>query len=185
MALIFKSKLYRDELKHWILIVALFIWGLLASYFALKNESKTLLIGIDESGSRIITEKSDRILRNELKNYLKTFIDEYYSYDEKSFAEKISQAADLMSQDLWEIEKPKLLVIKSKLEKLPLSQTVEIENLDLIDSNQVEGILILRIKSRLNEQLVRLKIKLNFSKSVRTDTNPWGYEIKEISDALL
>ena len=185
MALIFKSKLYRDEIKHWALMFVLLAWAILASYFALRNESKTILIGIDESGSRIISETSDRILKSELKNFLKSFLENYYNYDEKNYSAQMGFAADYMSKDLWENQKPKLIEIKSKLEKVPLSQTSEIESLDLIDQNKVEGILILKVKSKINEQIVKLKISLNFSKAPRTETNPWGYEIQEISDVML
>lgn len=185
MSLIFKSKLYRDEFKHWALITGLFMWALLASYFALRNESKTLLIGIDESGSRIISESNDRILKNELKNFLKSFLDNYFNYDEKTFSTQIGLAADLMSKDLWEKQKTKLVELKEKLQKTPLTQTAEIESLDLIDSNKIEGILVLKIKSRINEQKVRLKVSLTFSKTPRTESNPWGYEISEVSDVVL
>ncbi len=185
MALIFKSKLYRDEIKHWALIVTLTFWGTLASFFALKNDSKILLIGIDESGSRIITDTNDRILKNELKNFLKEFLENYYNYDEKSYSNQMGLAADFMSKDLWENQKPKLLEIKTKLEKLPLSQSSEIESLDLIDQNKVEGVLILKVKSRISEQSLKLKITLSFNKASRTESNPWGYEIGEISDVML
>lgn len=180
-----KSQLLRNEIKHWLLIFSLTVWAIFASIFALKNNSKTMLIGIDDSGSRLITETNDRILQNELKNFIKYFVERYYMYDEKTYADQISAAADLMNPGLWESQKPKLLEIKDKLQKMPLVQLAEIESLDKVDNDKIEGVLNLVIKSKLSEHKVKLKIILRINKSPRTEPNPWGYEITELSDVVL
>lgn len=180
-----KSKLLREEIKHWLLIFALSVWAIFATVFALRNNSKTMLIGIDESGSRLITETNDRILQNELKNFIKYFVERYYIYDEKTYADQISNASELMNSELWEIQKPKLLEIKEKLQRMPLVQLAEIESLDKVDNDKIEGVLNLTIKSKLSEHKVKLKINLRISKAPRTEQNPWGFEITELSDAVL
>lgn len=180
-----KSQLLRNEIKHWILVLGLSLWAILASFFAMKNNSKTILIGIDESGSRLITETNDRILQSELKNFIKYFVENFYSYNEKTFGDQISSVSDVMSPELWESQKPKLLELKEKLEKLPLAQFAEIETLDKVDSNKIEGILNITVKSKLTEHKVKLKISLQFYKSTRTEQNPWGFEITELSDVVL
>lgn len=183
--MIFKSKLYREEVKHWLLIASLILWAGLASVYALKNESKTILIGIDENGSKIITDSNDRILQNELKNFLKSFLLTYYGYDEKSFSTQIELASNLMSLELWERAKPRLLEQKEKLTKFPLTQIPDIESIDMIEQGKIEAILNLSIKARLNEQKVKLKVRLSFMKAQRTELNPWGFEITEVSDVVL
>lgn len=180
-----KSQLLRNEIKHWMLVLSLSFWALLASFFALKNNAKTILIGIDDGGSRLITETNDRILQSELKNFLKYFIENFYSYNEKTFGDQISSVSDVMSPELWDSQKPKLLELKEKLEKIPLEQFAEIENLDKVDSNKIEGVLNITVKSKLSEHKVKLKISLQFNKSTRTEQNPWGYEITELSDGVL
>lgn len=180
-----KSQIFRNEIKHWILIISLSVWALLASVFALKNNAKTILIGIDESGSRLITETNDRILQNELKNFIKYFVERYYIYDEKTYADQMSLASDLMAHDLWDMQKPKLLEIKEKIQKLPLVQLAEIESLDKVDNDKIEGVLNLMIKSKLSEHKVKLKITLKIGKSPRSEQNPWGFEITELSDVVL
>ncbi len=180
-----KSKLLRDEIKHWLLIFSLTLWAVFASVFALRNNSKIMLIGIDDSGSRLITETNDRILQNELKNFIKYFVERYYIYDEKTYADQLSLASDLMNPELWEVQKPKLLEIKEKLQKMPLVQLAEIESLDKVDNDKIEGVLNLVIKSKLSERKVKLKVLLRISKSPRTELNPWGYEIAELSDVVL
>ena len=183
--MIFKSKLYREEIKHWLVVISLFLWAVLASIFALRNNSKIILIGIDDYGSKIITDSNDRILQNELKNFLKSFLLTYYGYDEKSFSSQIESASNLMNFDLWERVKPKLLEQKEKLTKLPLLQVPDIESIDMIETGKIEAILNLSIKAKLNEQKVRLKVRLSFVKAPRTEMNPWGFEIVEVSDVVL
>ncbi len=183
--MILKSKLYREEIKHWILIVSLFIWALSTTVVVFRNSSKTILVGMDESGARIISESTDRLLRLETKQFLKFFIDHYYTYDQVTFAEQMGLSTELMSPDLWEKEKSKLIELKAKLDKNPLSQNADIENMDLVDQNKVEAILKIKITSRMNEQIVRLKVILEFKKQERSDKNPWNYQITELSDVVL
>ena len=183
--MIFKSKLYREEIKHWLLTAALLFWSITATIFAIQNRKQTLIIGIDEAGSRIISDSKDRLLQSELKQFFKYFLDQYFSYNQDTFNERVGVATELMSADLWEREKSKLTELKSKLDKLPLSQFSEIESVDLIDQNKIEAILKLKIKSRLSEQSVKLKVVLNFKKHDRSEKNPWNYEITELSDATL
>ena len=75
--------------------------------------------------------------------------------------------------------------MKTKLDQNPLSQTSDIENMDLVDQNKVEAILKIKITSRMNEQIVRLKVILEFKKQERNDKNPWNYQITELSDVVL
>ncbi len=183
--MILKSKLYREEIKHWLLIVALFLWAMSSTIVVFRNSSKTILVGMDESGARIISESTDRLLRLETKQFLKFFLDHYYTYDQVIFAEQMGLSTELMSPDLWEKEKSKLIELKAKLDKNPLSQTADIENMDLVDQNKVEAILKIKITSRMNEQIVRLKVIIEFKKQERNDKNPWNYQITELSDVVL
>lgn len=183
--IVFKSKLYRDEIKHWLLIVSLLVWAFIASYFALLNRERTLLIGIDELGTRLIVESNDRILKNELTQFMRAFVNNYYGYDQNSFSEQISLAADLMTENLWETQKPKLLELKEKLAKFPLSQSPEILSLDLVDERTVEALIELKIKSKLVEQKVKIKVKYTVEKLKRTSQNPWGLTISEMRDEVL
>lgn len=183
--MIFQSKLYREQIKHWMLIASLMLWALLASIFAIRSDSKVILIGIDESGTKIITDNNDRVLQNELKNFLKSFLLFYYEYDEKTFGSQMESASNLMSLELWEKAKPKLIEQKEKLSKIPVSQTPDIESIELIDSGKVEAILNLVIKVRLVEHKLKLKVNLAFSRAKRTEVNPWGIEVTEVSDVAL
>ncbi|MFZ3231734.1 MAG: hypothetical protein WA160_16115 [Pseudobdellovibrio sp.] len=183
--ILLKSKLYREEIKHWLLIFSIFSWAFVASFFAFRNTQKTLVIGIDEAGSRIISDSKDRLIQVELKQFFKYFLDQYYTYNQETFNERLGLATELMSPELWDREKSKLLDLKAKLDKIPLSQFSELENIDLVDQNKVEATLKIKIKSRLNDQNIRLKVILNFKKQERSESNPWNFQITELSDVVI
>jgi len=185
MSLVFKSKLLRNEIKHWLLVGSLAIWGLTASLYAFSKSEKLILVGIDDAGVRLITANSDRLLQAELKSFLKTFFEYYYTYDEKTFLDQIGHATELMSDDLWQRNKDKLLELQQKLQKTPLSQSMEIETIDLLEQGKIEAVLGLKVRARLNEQKVRLKVLIEFKKHERSEKNTWGFEVVELSDAVI
>jgi hypothetical protein len=185
MSLVFKSKLYREEIKHWLLIGALSIWAISATIYGIRTKQTTLLIGIDENGSRLITDTNDRFLKSELKNFINEFISSFYTYNESTFSDQVGKASDLMSKELWELQKSKLLELKAKLAKSPLSQRAEILSIDLVNNDRIEATIGLTIWSRMNEQKVILKVILNVQKAARTETNTWGYEILEVKDEVI
>lgn len=184
-SMIFKSKLLREEIKHWIAILALFLWAVTATIVAISRTEKTILIGIDDAGTRIITNNSDRLIQSELKNFLSYFINHYYSYDEKTFIGQIGISTDLMSEDLWSRNREELLGLNQRLQKTPLTQVVEIESMDLIEPGKVEVLLALNVRSRLNTQIVKLKVLMEFKARERSDKNPWPFEITEVADAKI
>ena len=183
--MILKSKLYREEIKHWGLIAALLSWALVATVFAVTNNQKTLIIGIDDAGSRLITDSKDRLLKSETKQFLKYFLDQYYTFNQETFNERIGVATELMSPDLWAKEKSKLLDLKDKLDKNPITQFSELENIDLVDQNKIEATLKIKIKSRMTEQNIKLKVTLDFKKQERSEQNPWNFQITELSDVVI
>ncbi len=183
--MIFKSKLYREEIKHWLVIVLSICFGIVGSIHSIQSAPQTLLIGIDESGVRLIKEGNDRLLQVELKQFLKYFLDQYYTYNSETFKDRLGFATELMSFDLWEREKPKLLEIQEKLNKAPLSQFSEIENIDLVEYGKIEALIRVKIKSRLNENELKLRVFIRYQNQMRNEKNPWNFEITELSDAVL
>lgn len=180
------SRLYQQEIQKWILIFALLTWAVTASALALQNRKEVLIIGLSSSGTaRIIESKDDRYIQEELKGFLMAFLDQYYSYDQSSFSERVGKASDLMSVDLWNTQKPKLAEIQAALTKDPLKQAATIESLDLISDSKIEAILNLQIEQRLAKRNIKLRVSIEVAPHVRTAQNPWGYEIKELSDVVL
>lgn len=186
MRLLLKSKIYQIEIQRWLLTTTLVVWSMTSTVFALQNRKEIVLIGVESNGfARVITDRNDRILQNELKAFTYEFLNNYYSYDESSFLIKLSKSTDMMSEKLFESEKTKIFEISENLKKTPLSQSFEIESLDLINGNQVEAILKLKVQQRLAEKVFRLKINLEIESKPRTAVNPWGFEIREVTDVVL
>ncbi|MDG0816485.1 VirB8/TrbF family protein [Bdellovibrio svalbardensis] len=183
--LLYKSKLLRESILYWLSFIALLLWAVTATAWAVLKSDKTVLIGIDEAGTRIITTSSDRLVQSELKAFLKYFFEMYYSYNELNFNERMSLSTDLFSNDLWALQRDKIAQLGVNLKKTPLSQSAEIQSIDRIDNSKIEAILLLTIRSRMSEQKVRLKVILSYRRSERTEKNPWGYEVDELSDATL
>ncbi len=185
MALIFKSKLYRDEIKHWALIVSLISTTILSSYFALKNQEKIILIGVTEGESRIISNSNDQILKFELRNFIKDFLKTYYTFDNQTYLSQMEMASDLMTKDLFEKEKPKILDLNQKLVTNSIDQRIEIESIDLLDDQNIEAKLTVKIQGKIDIKTVKLKVHIEFQKAPRSEQNPWGYEIVEVSDVVI
>jgi hypothetical protein len=184
MSLIFRSKLIRNEITHWALVVALLLWALTASLYSFSKKDQLILIALDENGTHLITKADDRLLQLELKNFIQNFISTFYDYDEKSFSEKMNKATDLMSEPLWLSQKENIQKIQKNLQENPLSQTPEIESLDLIGDSKIEALVGLKVTSRLREEKVFLKVTLEFKKHERSLQNPWGYEVINIYEVL-
>lgn len=186
MKLLFKSKLYQLEIQRWMLTLALLVWGLTASILALQNRKETVLVGIDSLGfARVISTKNDRYVQEELKAFLKEFINRYYSYSDLTFDQQVGAASDLMNQTLWDQKKTELHELRLKILKEPLEQVSNIETLDLINEGQVEGVLNLQVTQKLNKKNFKLKVNLSIKANERNQKNPWGYEVTEVSDVAL
>lgn len=185
MSFILKSKLLRNEIKHWILISVLTLWGITATLYGYAKSSKLVLIAIDDTGTRLVTTNQDKLLQAELRNFIKAFLEYYFIYDEKTFREQMGRATENMSESLWTSNQEKLQALRVKLEKSPLSQSMEVESIDLVDINRIEAVLNVRVRARMTEQKVRLKVNLEFRKHERTESNPWGFEITEVSDVVI
>ena len=180
----FRSKLYREEIKHWWLLTALFIWAVLATITAIKP-NKTLLLALDESGTRLITDSQDKFIRLELKNFITQFLNNYYTFNELTFQSQISNATDLMSKDLWDREKEKLAQLNEKLKADPISQFVQILSIDQIDESNFEITSSITLNSRMSSKIIKIKTKLQVSKIKRSESNPWGFEVTELTDVVL
>lgn len=185
MSLIFKSKLYREEILRLGLLFVLMTWGSVASVLALQNRKEVILIGLSETGPRVINNEQDQLIKSELKVFVKSFFDNYYSFDQESYLKRLSIATDMMSNDLWESQKSKIYDVYNKIKADPLSQTYQIESLDLLDENMVEAVLLIHIEQKLVKRTLRLKVSLKTDSKERDAKNPWQFQVGELSDVLL
>lgn len=182
--LLLRSKLYRELVLYWSILLLLLGWSLVATFAYFNKNDKLILIGISETDTRIITDTKDRLLQNELLNFITFFITSYYNYDSSTFSSQLDRASNLISSSLWESLKPKLIDLKTKLEEVQLKQAAEIESIDLIEQNIVDVLISITItrSDRISDYRAKLKVRLNLSQNNRNEMNPWPYEIINIDE---
>ena len=180
-----KSRLYREEFLRWSLVGCLMLWAITATSFAFSKKKETLLISISESGARIVVASDDIALKTEAAEFLKTFLGFYFNFSEVNHRQQIGKAADLMSVELWDRLKGKLLEVDERLKVQPLTQIAEIESIDQIGDATFESVLMIGVRTRVNESKAKLKVTVQVKRRARTRENPWSFEVTEIKDELL
>lgn len=183
--ILLKSKIYREEILRWILIVTLLAWAVTATVLALRAKSETILIGLDDHGARLITDQRDRLLVTESTKLIQNFVDLYYSYNETSHKLRIGRATDLMNEELWKKLQPELAKVEEKLSKEPLTETAEIESIDQTGTNKYQVLIGLIVKQRMSERAVRLRLEIGLRQRERTGGNPFGFEIISLAESPL
>jgi len=185
MAIIFKSKLYKSEITYWLLILVLGLWGASASILFLTKKEKTILISVEEGETRLIESQSDYVLRAEIKNFINSFFALYYTFNQSSFDQNMIQASDLMSEELWQKQKPKILELKSKIKSAGLEQSNEILEISELEKGKIEVLTAVMLKTGELSKKIQIKTIIAFKRINRSEQNPWGLEIVGLDDVLL
>lgn len=183
--ILFKSRLYREELLRWSLMLVLLAWGLTSTLWAASKSREVILIGFDDSGARLVTDAKDRLLEEEAAKFIQAFVGSYLNFDAGTHQAQIGKAADLMSSELWSRQQAKLLEVNQRLQKEALEQRGEIESIDMTGDRVFEVLVAIRIKQRATASAARVKLTLELSAKERTPANPWAFEIKELRDEVL
>ena len=166
------------------LIIGLVGYSVVSTVLLLKLDPKPLVIGIDSYGTRIINSADDRLIRLERQNFVKRFIQSFYSYESSNFESRISLAGDSMTKDLWESRKSEFSAQAEKSKTAEISQRVEISDLREVDSENYQADLVLTIKNRLQETTAKLRLDLQIRPSRRSDVNPYPFEVASYAEAL-
>lgn len=183
---LYKSTLFRSELKHWLLLLSLLVWSLFATTVALTKSREVIVISLDSEGAaRTVSEKNDLIFKKELVSFIRYFLEQYYNYSDKDYLLKMNEATELMSEELWLYKKEDLQKTANDLKAVPLIQEARLLSIDLLESHNVEAELELSITTRLQTVKTKLKVELEISEKERSLKNPWGYQIKGLKDVVL
>ena len=183
--ILLKSKIYREEILRWVLILALFAWAMVATVIALRAKPETLLIGLDDHGARLITDQKDRLLVTESTKLIQNFVDLYYSYNEVNHGVRVGHATDLMTEELWKKLQPELAKVQEKLSKEPLTEVAEIDSIDQLGPNRIQVLVSLTIKQRMSERVVKIRLEIGLRQRERTSSNPYGFEIVSLSESTI
>lgn len=170
------------SLARKVIFSGLAIYAVIATTLLFRLKPQPLIIGIDPYGTRIIREGGDRLIRQEKENFLKHFLVLQYSYDSESFDKRISDCGDLMAVELWVQKKTEFERLAKQLKSEELVQTVEIKELREVDPANFEADLVIRIKRRINESSVKIRVDLKIRPNPRRENNPYPYEVERYDE---
>lgn len=166
------------------LIFGLVIYSALLTIIMFRVKPHAILIGIDQYGTRVISAAGDRLLKKEKENFLKHFLALLYSYNEETFETRISDCGDLMTKVLWAAKKQEFLKLKEKLKTEPLTQIAEITELREIDQGEYEADVSLKIRRKLTENTIKLRVQIRVKSSARAENDPYPFEVENYDESL-
>lgn len=168
----------------WLLILVLGIYGIVMTTFAVRNIPELKIVAIEATGTRIVTDSTDKVIERERQEFVKRFIRLYTNYDSETFSETIGHSTDWMSDSAWSRIEKSFEEMKSQILEYKMVQISEITKLEQSDLNPLEfssEIHTRQIYRGTSKKLLgTLSVKLKSQK--RTELNPWGWEVDELSE---
>jgi hypothetical protein len=167
------------------LITGLFLWGMTATIYAVSKDQKTVLIGIDENGTRVINTQEDPLLKTEIVAFLRHFALLMYNFDQQTYLENVGSASELMSENLWEQFRDNLRSKQAVVKEHNISHTGIVERIIKTD-NQTYEVVVRGFEQRKIKRVERLfKVQVNLAISERNEINPWGVEVDGLKEIPL
>jgi hypothetical protein len=166
-----------DFLKATLFFVVL-CWALTATFLLVRLKPQIVLVGIDQYGTRIISEEGDRLTQLERDNFIKKYLGLLYTFRSTDFDTRVSAAGDMMGDVLWASKKVEFLEISKKLKSQELSQSTEVEQLREIGPETFEADLKIVVRSKLQESVSRIRVEIKLRKVPRTSTKPFPFEVE-------
>lgn len=168
----------------WILVGVLLLYSIAMTTIAMRNIPEFKIVAIEPTGTRLVTDSTDKVIEKERQEFVKRFIRLYTNYDSDSFGETIGHSTDWMSDSAWSRIEQSFKEMKSKIIEYKMVQITEITKLDQSDANPLEFSAevhtrqIYRGTSKKLSGTLILKLKAQ----KRTDLNPWGWEVDELAE---
>lgn len=178
----YKIHLAQRHVKEWILISVLIFSLIITAIYAFSKKSETLIIGIDQNGTRIVTEQEDPIFKTEVINFIRSFVSLSYNFDQETFTENAGKYSELLSLDLWNGKKNDILKAAEEIKKEPIQLSTIITKIGKDkDKDGVEFYKVYTsqtITKRASTQSLKYLISMRVAKvEKRTKNNPFGYEV--------
>jgi len=164
------------------LLFLLLAWAATSSIWAYQNKPRIIFIGLDDSGTRIITEATDPILAKERVKFVREFLRGYYNYASTDYTQAMSQAGALMSDPLWREKELDFKHIADQMKQTPLTQEARLIDLRQVSEQEFEADLDIHIRSRLQERTVKYRVVLTIAPRKRNTENPYPLEVTGIHE---
>ena len=153
-----------------------------ATVLLMRMRPEPILIGVDQYGTRVIRDSSDRLLKKERENFLKRFLTLLYNYDSASFEERISESGDLMSDALWSEKRDEFSKIGSQLKTEDLEQKATVSEPRELDESSYQADVELKVRRKLTESMVKLRVDLRLRQNQRNENNPYPFEVERYDE---
>lgn len=159
------------------LVAVLSIYSITVSALLVTNRQQTIVVGIDQFGTRILGKNDDRLLKLEKHNFLTKFITHAYNYTSDTYSTELSAAGDLMSNALWDAKQSELRQINDKIKQHKLVQSSVTKDLREISQSSYQADLEITVKDKLNERKTSLRVDFTLSPNTRNTQNPFPFEV--------
>lgn len=177
--------LLKRYLTYALLAVSLTGWCILASYKALFNPDKPIIIAIDGNGTRVVTGPLDPIFKSEVVRFLQTFLAGMFNFNADSFTRNVGDATNLMSERYWAENREKITGLRQTIEQAKLTFESKITRITKADDTHYQALLEVKEASRLHTRSYKLMVTLEVNPAQRTRLNPWGLEVNDVQETKL
>ena len=167
------------------LVAALFLWAMTASLFAVSREEKIILIGIDSNGTRIVEAHDDPLFKTEVVNFTRRFFSLLYNFDSEQFAVNVGRASDLMSRELWDQQKAKIMKLEETVKAESIVHSGVVKTITKLKDGKFQVVVRTSQQHRMKSWDQDLLITMSIRPIERTSQNPWGMEVDSLEEAKL
>lgn len=178
--MIYFLEYFEKEAKNLLLIAALALWAIFATYFALINKKETLLLMSDSYGTKLVNETEN--VPVEVENFFHNFVGLFYTYNTDNYEVHINRAVQLMQMSIVEDFNDRINQMYEKLKVVKTHQFSFIQSIKKIR----EGIyqITMNVERREGEHSWQKDylLELGVSRSERTKENPYGLKITSLRE---
>ena len=178
--MIYFLEYFEKEAKNLFLIIALTLWALFATYFALVNKKEILLLMSDSYGTKLISESEN--VPVEVENFFHNFVGLFYTYNTENYENHINRAVKLMKLSVVKEYNDRINKMYDKLQVVKTNQFSFIHNIKKTRENTYE--ILMNVERREGEQLWQKdhSLELVVLRSKRTKDNPYGLKVTKLRE---
>jgi hypothetical protein len=175
-------KLYDKELQKYLLYFALFFWAILASILILVRRDSLVVVKVDDFGTTVLTEGSDKLVTVETENFINNFIAYFYNYTSDNYDNHIEKSFDFLSRKVSEKYVSKLNSTSDKIKLKRTQQSAFARKITKIKDGIFEIDLVVDRRNESEELTDEYKIRIELDRDRRSLENPYGLVISDLEE---
>lgn len=175
-------QLYDKELHKYLLYFALFFWAILASILILVRRDSLVVVKVDDFGTTVLTEGSDKLITVETENFINNFIAYFYSYTSENYDMHIEKSFNFLSRKVAEKYVSKLSENSDKVKQKRTFQSAFARKITKIKEGVFEIDLVVDRRNDFEELSDVYKIKIELDRDRRSVENPYGFVINNLEE---